>query len=146
MARRQRRWPAVIALAAGSIATARCTTREAVLELQGSVMYDKPSIERLSYTVTDSRGEGGPVAIRVEMTGDPGLDGSFDITPGIVDGWPLSEVTEGAYVGEFSFPADTVGGPYTVRGRLVHPAAGEATRRHPDPLTIGLPRGPSRSP
>jgi hypothetical protein len=111
-----------------------------VLDLQASVMYEKPQISDISYTVTDSRREGGVVVLEVVVQGDVGLSASFDVSPGIVEGAPMSETEDGRYVGKFPFPSGVVGGPYTVIGRLRHERAGEVILRDPNPLTITLSR------
>lgn len=125
-------------LALAVIATAGCASKDLVLELQGSVMYEKPRIAEVSYTVADARRDGGTVTIEVRMNGDPGLAASFDISPGIAEFQAMTEVQAGEYAGEYSFPRDFAGGPYTIIGRLRHDRAGEVTLKDPDPLTISL--------
>jgi len=123
---------------AGCCWLAACASTQSVLELHGTIMYDRPEIKSLSYALTDSREQGGAAVVKVALMGDPGLSASFDITPGIVDRKPMKETSAGHYEGEFPFPIDLVGGPYTVMGRLRHEAAGEITRPDPNPLTIPL--------
>lgn len=123
---------------AGCCLLTACASTQSVLELHGTIMYDKPEIKEISYTMTDSREEGGEAVVKVILLGDPGLSASFDITPGIVDRRPMKEVTAGRYEAEFPFPPDLAGGPYTVVGRLRHEVAGEMTRPDPNPLTIPL--------
>lgn len=109
-----------------------------VLELYGTIMYERPRITDISHALTDARLEGGAAVVRITMLGDPGLRASFDISPGIAAGEPMKEIEDGRYAGEFSFPPDIVGGPYTVIGRLRHADAGETVRRDPNALTIPL--------
>jgi len=111
-----------------------------VLELQGSVLYDKPAIASVTHTVADGRTDGGTVVVTVRMLADPGLTASFDISPGIVERHALSETTAGAYEGAFAFPSDLVGGPFTIIARARHAEAGEVSVKDPVPLTIALPR------
>ena len=117
---------------------AGCASREVVLELQGSLLYEKPRIERVSYSVADARRDGGTVVVIVRVVGDPGLDASFDISPEIADHSPMTETNPGSYQGEFSFPPDRTGGPFTVVGRLWHQDAGEVTSKDPQTLSISL--------
>jgi len=123
---------------AGCCLLAACASTQSVLELHGTIMYEKPVIREVSYTLADSREEGGSAVVKVVLLGDPALSASFDITPGITERRPMKETASGRYEGEFSFPADLAGGPYTVVGRLHHEAAGEITRPDPTPLTIPL--------
>ena len=101
-------------------------------------MYDRPRIERVVHSLVDSREQNGGVVARVEVIGDPGLKASFDINPGIVSGHPMEETTPGHYFGEFPFPSDLAGGPYTLIARLRHEAAGETIWRDPNLITIPL--------
>jgi hypothetical protein len=117
---------------------AGCATTQSVLELHGTIMYEKPVIKTISYTFLDRREEGGKAKVEVTMDGDPGLSATFDISPGIADRKPMKEISDGHYVGEFSFPQDLAGGPYTVIGRLHHDAAGDVILQDPDPLTVPL--------
>ena len=117
-----------------------CASREVVLELRGSVIYEKPLIGPISHSVADGRREGGTVVVTVVVEGDPGLAATFDISPGIVDGKPMTETTAGHYSGKFSFSPDLTGGPFTIIGRLRHDEAGEVTLKDPDPVTISLVR------
>jgi hypothetical protein len=117
-----------------------CAGRGARLDLQGTVLYEKPEIEAISYSVEDDRRSGGAVVVTVSVSGDAGLEGSFDIAPGIVDREQMREIAAGRYEGRFAFPAGVIGGPYTVIGRLQHDKAGEIVLRDPDPLTITLMR------
>ena len=109
-----------------------------MLELHGTVMYEKPQITEVFHTLTDSRADGGSVVVRITMLGDPRLSASFDISPGIVDRQPMTETEAGSYVTDFSLPTSAVGGPFTIIGRLRHELAGEATRRDPEPLIITM--------
>ena len=116
---------------------AGCARRDMVVEIHGAIMYDKPEIRAVSHILEDRRPMGG-VAVTVRLQGDPGLEATFDISPEIVDRVPMQEVEAGTYAGRFAFPADPVGGPYTVLGRLQHEDAGEVVQRDPDPITISL--------
>lgn len=133
----RRRGAAALAFAALCI-TAACTKHEAVLEIAPTIMYERPRIEKVEHVLTDSRYEGGAAIVKVAMTGDPGLTASFDIYPGVATRHPMSETSEGEYLGEFSFPEEVVGGPFTIIVRLRHQEAGEATWRDPDLITIPL--------
>lgn len=114
-----------------------CARKEMVIDLYGSIVYEKPEILRVSHEMTDNRSKGGTVVVRVTIVGDPGLTASFDIYPGIVDHHPMNELGEGGrYVGEFAFPPDSLGGAFIATGRLLHQEAGEVTLRDPAPLTI----------
>lgn len=115
-----------------------CGSRPMLLEVSGTIMYEKPRITQVSHTLTDSRAKGGGVAVRVFMSGDPGLGASFDIHPDIAERQPMKEVEDGEYVGEFHFPDDVVGGPFTIVVRLRHEASGEVTLRDPDLITVPL--------
>lgn len=115
-----------------------CAARDVELELQGAVLYEKPRIERVSYSVADARREGGTVVVTVRVIGDPGLAATFDISPEIVDRAPMTEVADGSYEGTFSFPPTRIGGPFTIVGRLAHDRAGEVTSIDPQPLSIAL--------
>jgi hypothetical protein len=123
---------------AGILLLAACASSQSVLELHGTIMYEKPKISEISYTLTDNRESGGAAVVKVSMVGDHGLAATFDISPGILDRKAMKETSEGHYVGEFSFPPDVAGGPYTVVGRLHHEKAGEVILQDPNPLTIPL--------
>ncbi len=125
-------------LAASLVLLSACATTPSVLELQGTILYEKPEIKSLSYTLTDSRETGGAAVVKVVLLGDPGLNATFDITPDIAARKPMKEISEGHYEGEYSFPREVAGGPYTVVGRLRHDVAGEIVRSAPEPLTIPL--------
>ena len=134
------RWRAagvVTALVPALLASA-CARQGLVVEVAGSVMYDKPRIESIAHTLTDERAEGGSVTIGIVMIGDPGLKASFDISPGIADHQPMKETSKGNYVGEFVLPRNTVGGPFSIFGRVVHEKAGEMVLRDSEPITIIL--------
>ncbi len=118
--------------------SAGCPKPKMVLELQGSIMYEKPTLREVSHTLTDRRAAGGRVVVEVTVLGDPGLAASFDVSPAIAARQPMVEAEAGRYVGSFSFPADIYGGPYTIIGRLQHERAGEVIRRDPEPVTITL--------
>lgn len=115
-----------------------CAKREMVVELSGTVMYEKPQIQSVSHTLTDARQEGGSVTVTIAMFGDQGLQASFDIAPGIANRVPMTETTAGSYAGEFTFPPETVGGPFTILGRVFHGKAGEVVLRDPESVTIPL--------
>jgi hypothetical protein len=120
------------------VAAAGCAKREMVVELSGTVMYEKPEIQSVSHTLTDARREGGSVRVTIAMAGDPGLQASFDIAPGIANRVAMTETTAGSYSGDFTFPPETVGGPFTILGRLFHEKAGEVVLRDPVSVTIPL--------
>ena len=132
-----RRWPVLI-LAGISLLPAGCARRGLVVEMSGNVMYDKPKIGSVSHILTDDRADGGPVAVRIALLGDPGLQATFDISPGVADHAPLQETSAGRYEGSFSFPTGAVGGPFTLYGRLWHERAGEMVARDPESITIRL--------
>src|SRR5882724_1105985 len=117
-----------IAGAAALFATG-CARRGLVLELSGSVMYDKPRIASVAHTLTDARTEGGSVTVKIVMVGDPGLAASFDISPGIAERQTMKESAAGHYEAEFEFPKSTVGGPFTVIVRAWHDEAGAVVLR-----------------
>jgi hypothetical protein len=64
---------------------------------------------------------------------------TFDISSGIADRQPMTEVEDGHYEGSFAFKPDLYGGPYWVTGRLWHERAGEHVLRDPVALTITVP-------
>jgi len=64
---------------------------------------------------------------------------SFDISPGIAERQQMTEKTAGHYEAEFVFPKNTVGGPFSVFGRVAHEKAGEVVLRDAQPITITLP-------
>lgn len=119
------------------VALAGCAGREMVVDLYGSIIYEKPEIREVSHTLTDTRQQDGVAVVRVSILGDPGLVASFDIYPGITKRHPMQETSGGTYTGEFRFPPDEAGGSFTITGRLEHAEAGEVVLRDPDPLTIG---------
>jgi hypothetical protein len=118
---------------------AGCARNQMLLDLRGSVMYEKPKIQAIAYTVADDRPDQGKFAVSVSMTGDPGLVATFDIAPGIADRQPMKEVADGKYEGTFTFAPDVFGGPYWITGRLWHEKAGEHLLRDPAPLMITVP-------
>lgn len=126
--------PIVVALAT----LPGCASREMVLEVQGSILYEKPAISSVTHTVADGRRDGGAVVVSVRVRADPGLLASFDIAPEIVERQALRETSAGVYEGEFGFPPDKVGGPFTIIGRARHEEAGEVTSKDLVPLTISL--------
>lgn len=126
-----------VALAA-SLISAACARKKLVMELSGSVMYEKPRIEQISHTLSDARSEDGIVSVRIVMLGDPGLKASFDISPGIADHQPMTESPAGRYVAEFAFPGNIEGGPFTIFGRVWHEKAGEVILRDSQPITITI--------
>jgi hypothetical protein len=116
-----------------------CARNQMLLDVRGSVMYEKPNIQKISYTVADDRPDQGAFVVAVSMTGDPGLVATFDITPGIVSRQPMQEVQDGKYEGKFTFAPDVFGGPYWITGRVWHQKAGEHLLRDPAPLMITVP-------
>jgi hypothetical protein len=110
-----------------------------MLDMRGTVMYEKPAIAAVAYTVSEERPGEGSLVVAVTMTGDPGLAATFDITPGIAERQPMKEVGDGRYEGKFTFSPEMYGGPYWVTGRLRHDRAGEHIVRDPVPLTVTLP-------
>ena len=132
------RFAVVPMAAAAALLAMACARRGLVLELSGTVMYDKPRIESIAHTLTDARTEDGSVTVKVVMVGDPGLQASFDISPGIAERQPMTESAAGHYVAEFVFPKNTVGGPFSIFGRVAHDKAGEVVLRDAQPITITL--------
>lgn len=134
------RWrSAAVPIAAAAVLLASaCARRGLVMEVSGTVMYDKPRIESIAHTLTDARTEGGAVTVKIVMVADPDLQATFDISPGIAEREPMTEPAAGRYVAEFVFPKNTVGGPFTVFGRVAHDKAGEMVQRDPQPITITL--------
>lgn len=130
---------AVSMIAFAALLAAGCARRGLVLELSGAVMYEKPRIVSIAHTLTDARAEGGPVSVQIVMVGDPGLKATFDISPGIAERAPMTESAAGNYLAEFAFPRSTVGGPFTIFGRVAHDKAGEVVLRDVQPITITLP-------
>ncbi len=118
---------------------AGCARNQMLLEMRGSLMYEKPQIRKISHVVTETSLEGGAISVEITLWGDPGLTATFDISPGIAERQPMIEVEDGRYEGRFSFAADTFGGPYWVTGRLRHDPAGENLLRDSSPLMIALP-------
>jgi hypothetical protein len=118
-----------------------CASKEMVVDLYGSVVYEKPEILEVSHTVNDERRQGGEALVEVVVLGDPGLAASFDIYPGIVERHPMEEAEDGRYLGRFLFPSDHVGGSFTITGRLEHTEAGEVVLRDPEPLSISRVEG-----
>jgi len=137
--RRTWRIVALSAVAVAALLAPGCAHRRLVLELSGTIMYDKPRIDSIAHTVTDARADGGPVTVSIVMIGDPGLKASFDISPGIAERERMTETTAGHYEAEFVFPKNTVGGPFSVFGRVAHEKAGEVVLRDAQPITIILP-------
>lgn len=127
-----------VVLALAAVALAGCAGKARTLEITATVLYEKPRIESVSHTVSDERADGGTTVVTVALTGDPGLRATFDIVPGLVARASLQEAEDGAYVGQFRLPRETLGGPYTVVGRLEHGRAGSVTLRDPRPITITL--------
>ena len=135
-----RRIVILLALVLPMVGLAGCASREMVLELQGSILYEKPQIRSVTHTVEDRRRDGGAFTVSVRMVADPGLNGSFDISPGIVERQDLRETSSGVYEGIYAFGREVTGGPYTIIGRARHAEAGEVSAKDPVALTIGLPR------
>jgi hypothetical protein len=115
-----------------------CSHNRMVLELRGTVIYEKPEIREVRHTLDDARPEGGRIRVTVTMLGDPGLGATFDITPGIAVRQPMRETEDGHYQGESLLPPDVSGGPYSITGRLYHDKAGEVILRDPATFTIPL--------
>ena len=120
-----------------SLVSPGCAKRH-ILEVSSTVMYDRPRIAKVAHELADLREESGSVVAKVEVIGDPGLEASFDIYPGIVERYPMNESSPGHYLGEFRFPDDLTGGPYTLIARLRHETAGETVWRDPNLMTIPL--------
>jgi hypothetical protein len=129
-------WIAASMIALGALGA--CAGKKMIMEVSGTILYEKPRISEVRHTLTDTRSGGGAASVEVSMLGDPGLVASFDIQPGVVERRPMKEVQEGRYVGAFPFPAEAAGGPYTIVVRLRHEAAGEVTLRDPELITIPL--------
>ena len=115
-----------------------CAHKRMVMEFHALVRYEKPEISVVSHEVQDTRRDGGTVVVSVEIQGDPGLIASFDIMPSVAEAQPMREIGDGSYQGEFQFPRDAVGGPFTVIGRLRHDEAGEIVQRDPIQFSISL--------
>jgi hypothetical protein len=132
--------PIIVLLAALALAASAqgCATRKVLIEVSGAVLYEKPKIERVTHQLVDRRAAGGRAVLEIAMWGDPGLAASFDILPGVAERAPMKESADGAYSGAFAFEEDTLGGPYTLIVRLRHDAAGEATWRETELITIPL--------
>jgi hypothetical protein len=131
-----KRLRAPMALLAALLVVACAGKREMVVDLYGSVIYEKPRILEVSHTLTDAREQGGQAVVQVSIQGDPGLAASFDIYPGVVDRHPMEEGSAGDYRGTFRFPLDEVAGTFTITGRLAHADAGEVVLRDPVPLNL----------
>jgi hypothetical protein len=128
----------VLPVLALSLGAGACARQHLVVEVSGSVMYEKPRILKVSHLLRDARETGGAVSVQVTLVGDPGLRASFDITPEVADRRPMREAEPGTYRAEMSLPPTLFGGPFTVTGRLEHPDAGEVTQVDPEPINISL--------
>ena len=117
--------------------TACAGSKEMVVDLYGSVIYEKPQIVEVSHSLDDRREQGGAAVVEVAIQGDPGLAASFDIYPGVVARHPMEEGEPGIYRGSFEFPLDEAAGTFTITGRLQHAEAGEVILRDPVPLILG---------
>ncbi|MCP3980042.1 MAG: hypothetical protein GY716_12120 [bacterium] len=138
---RARRAVALCLTAATLLLTGACSggSKKMVLELRGAVVYEKPQIVSVAHVVEDLRGEGGAFVVRVTLTGDPGLEATFDVTPDVAELQPMVESEAGVYVGEYGFPEGRIGGPFTILGRLRHADAGESVLRDQESLLVTLP-------
>ena len=121
------------------LVVAGCARNQMLLDLRGTVMYEKPQIRQISHAVADSDAEPGMVVVAITMLGDPGLAATFDISPGVTERQAMKEVEDGRYEGKFSFARDIFGGPYWVTGHLRHDVAGEHVLRDPTPVMIAVP-------
>ena len=100
-----------------------CAKREVKLELTRETQVVEPGIGQVSISPSgrvDTRE--GAATITVALTGDPGLQGSFDVG-GLVRDQPLEEVSPGNYRGQFRLPQGATG-QYPITARLVHPPSG----------------------
>ena len=104
----------MVALIGALLGTGCASSNEMVVDLYGSIVYEKPSILAISHTLDDSRRNGGAAVVRVSIEGDPGLVATFDIYPGMVARHPMTEGEAGRYIGEFRFPPDDVGGSFSI--------------------------------
>lgn len=136
--RRTRSGAACLLAVLAALLVSGCAGKARTLELTATILYEKPSISEITYTVADGRTVGGTTVVTVTLTGDPSLEATFDISPGVALRAPLREEEDGRYVGQFPFPRDTLGGPFTVVGRLEHDRAGSVTLRDPHPITISI--------
>lgn len=118
---------------------AGCARNQMLLELRGTVMYEKPQIRQISHEVAEAGADEGTVAVAITLLGDPGLTATFDISPGVTERQAMQEVEDGRYEGKYSFARDVFGGPYWVTGRLRHEVAGEHMLRDPAPVMIAVP-------
>lgn len=121
-----------------ALLVAGCAGNRMVMDLRGSVLYEKPQIRQVTHAVEEPSLDEETVVVEVTLLGDPGLDATFDVSPGIAVRQPMSEVEEGRYEGKLSFARDVFGGPYWVTGRLRHDRAGEHVLRDPTPIMISL--------
>lgn len=143
--RRVSRLAAGCGLLAALVTLGGCAHTAASLEISGAVVYDKPRIVSITHELEDARETGGGVTARIIVVGDPGLVATFDVTPDLAQNAPLVEVADGRYEATFDFPAETLGGPFTIVGHLKHELAGSATVRDETSITIPLPpRKPTR--
>ncbi len=133
------RLPALPGLLFVGLLFAGCARNQMLLELRGTVMYEKPRIQTITHAVADAGLDADRVDVAITLLGDAGLTATFDISPGVTERQPMSEVEDGRYEGRFSFARDIFGGPYWVTGRLRHEQAGEHILRDATPLMIAVP-------
>ena len=113
-----------------------CGGRKTIqMDLTREIRYDNPNISAVTYTLQAPAGEESPYLVEVTVVGDPGLEGSFDIS-GVVSRSHLEEtLVGGIYVGQFRF-SPVSEEAYRVTGRLSHSEAGEAVMTSPDPIVV----------
>jgi outer membrane protein OmpA-like peptidoglycan-associated protein len=114
------------------LAIAGCAAKQDLkLEMTRETVLHPPVISSVALDPSgeiDTRGRGSEV--RVTMTGDPGLDATFDVE-GRFEGRPMEEIREGVYRGSFDVaPGDR--GDLWVTGHLVHAASGANESRRAD--------------
>jgi outer membrane protein OmpA-like peptidoglycan-associated protein len=127
-------------------AGAACSTKKQIkLEMTRETVITNPTIDSLSLDPAgkvDTRERG--YTVEVTMTGDPGLDATFDVE-GRFQGRAMSEVEPGIYVGSFNVAAGESGVPWVV-GHLVHvPSGARQSLREGGALELGI-SAPRRHP
>jgi OOP family OmpA-OmpF porin len=132
-----------IALVAAGTA---CSTKKQVkLEMTRETVITNPAIDSLTLDPTgkiDTRERG--YTVEVTMTGDPGLDATFDVE-GRFEGRAMREVEPGVYVGSFNVAAGEAGVPWVV-GHLGHaPSGARQSLRHGGTLELWVAAPPQQA-